>query len=105
MSTFTEGNNDSAGGVPPVPGEAAGQKEIKVSAVIDIPVADTQESVRIANTLTALSNAKPAEYGASSLQTQYLMPERMIRIMLWGGLSFIRHILDTIAMLTDQGGD
>ena len=105
LSTFTEGSNGSAGGAPLVPGESTGQKEIKVSAVIDIPVADTQESVRIANTLTALSNAKPAEYGASSLQTQYLMPDRMIRVMLWGDLSFIQHILDTIALLTDQDED
>ena len=98
LSTFTEGSSENFT-APPILGERAEQKEIKVSAVIDIPVADTQESVRIATTLTAISNAKPAEYGASYVQTQYLMSEKVIRIMVWGGLSFTQIILDSIADL------
>lgn len=99
LSIFTEGSNDSYT-APPVLGDAAEQKEIKVSAVVDIPVADTQESVRIANTLTAISNSKPAEYGAASVQTQYLMSEKVIRVMVWGSLSFTQIILDSIDALT-----
>ncbi len=99
LSTFTEGSSDNFS-APPILGETAEQKEIKVSAVIDIPVSDTQESVRIANTLTALSNAKPSEYGASAVQTQYLMSEKVIRVMVWGSLSFTQIILDSIAALT-----
>jgi len=99
LSTFTEGSSDNLI-APPILGESAEQKEIKVSAVIDIPVSNTDASVRIATTLTAISNAKPAEYGASSMQTQYLMSEKMIRVMVWGSLSFIQIILDSIADLT-----
>lgn len=104
LSTFTEGSSDNST-APPVLGDIAEQKEIKVSAVVDIPVADTQESIRIANTLTAISNSKPAEYGAASVQTQYLMSEKVIRVMVWGSLSFTQIILDSIAALTgDQEG-
>jgi len=99
LSTFTEGNRDNYT-APPVLGDTAEQKEIKVSAVVDIPVADTQESIRIANTLTAISNSKPSEYGAASVQTQYLMSEKVIRVMVWGSLSFTQIILDSIAALT-----
>lgn len=55
-------------------GETAEQKEIKVSAVI--------------------------EYGASSVQTQYQMSEKVIRVMVWGSLSFTQIILDSIAALS-----
>lgn len=116
LSTFTEGSSASV--TPPLDfdGKAAadgkadgsaGKKEvqIKVSTVIDIPVSDTQEAVRIANTLTALSNSKPPGWGASSLQTQYLMPDGMMRVMVWGGLNFAQVILDSVAMLTEQSGD
>jgi len=99
LSTFTEGSSDNFT-APPILGETSEQKAIKVSAVIDIPVADTQESMRIANTLTAISNSKPSEYGASSVQTQYLMSEKVIRIMVWGSLGFTQIILDSIAALT-----
>lgn len=99
LSTFTEGSSDNFT-APLILGETAEQKEIKVSAVIDIPVADTQESVRIANTLTAISNAKPSEYGASSVQTQYLMSEKVMRVMVWGGLGYTQIILDSVAALS-----
>lgn len=99
LSIFTEGSSDTFT-APPILGETTEQKEIKVSAVIDIPVFNTDESVRIANTLTAISNAKPSGYGVSSVQTQYLMSEKVIRIMVWGSLSFTQIILDSIAALT-----
>lgn len=99
LSTFTEGSSDNLT-APPILGERAEQKETKVSAVIDIPVSNTDASVRIATTLTAISNAKPAEYGASSVQTQYLMSEKVIRVMVWGSLSFTQIILDSIADLS-----
>ena len=100
LSTFTEANGVSFT-APQIPGEVIEQKEIKVSAVIDIPVAGTQESIRIANTLTAALNSKPSEYGGASLRTQYLMPENIIRVMLWGNLGFTQIMLDYIRELTE----
>jgi excisionase family DNA binding protein len=100
LSIFTEGSGRPASA--PVSTELpAEREEIKVSAVIDIPVANTQESVRIATTLTAALNSKPAGYGASSLRTQYLMPESVIRVMIWGSLEFTQIMLDYISGLTE----
>lgn len=101
LSTFTEGGSASET-TPLMINESHERGGIKVSAVVDIPVSNTQESVRIANTLTAISNSKPSEYGASSLQTQYLMSEKVIRVMIWGSLAFTQIILDSIDMLSDN---
>lgn len=105
LSTFTEGSSGSAA-APALPESAVERGEIKVSAVIDIPVFNTDESVRIANTITAISMTKPSGYGASSVQTQYLMSEKVIRVMVWGSLSYTQIVLDSIAALTgDQESD
>jgi excisionase family DNA binding protein len=101
LSTFTEGSSAS-GDAPLIAGESSDRGEIKVSTVVDIPAVNTRESVRIANTLTAISTSKPAEYGATSMQTQYLMSEKVIRVMIWGSLGFTRIILDAIATLTEN---
>jgi excisionase family DNA binding protein len=100
LSVFTEGSGRPASA--PVSSEhPAGREEIKVSAVIDIPVTDTQESVRIATTLTAALNSKPSGYGSSSLRTQYLMPENVIRVMIWGSLEFTQIMFSYITELTE----
>lgn len=109
LSTFTEGSGASLMQPPAFNSKTASvsgdkdieKKEIKVSSVIDIPVPDTYEAVRISNTLTALANSKPPEYGTSSLQTQYLMHENEVRVMIWGGLDFTRAILDAVAALAN----
>ncbi|MEL7657821.1 MAG: helix-turn-helix domain-containing protein [Bacillota bacterium] len=100
LSVFTEGGSDNVS-MPFGVGEFNTQKEIKVSMVIDIPVANTDASIRIANTLTAVLNAKPAEYGDSSLQTQFLMPENVMRVMIWGNLEFSKSMMDYIAELVE----
>lgn len=102
LSTFTEGGTKESASAPHILDEAANRQETKVSAVIDISVSGTDESIRIANTITAISNAKPSEYGASSVQTQYLMSEKVMRVMVWGNLSFTQIILDSIATLTES---
>ena len=101
LSSFTEGGSESFSdpALPDKPDERSG---IRISAVIDIPVFNTDAAVRIANTLTALSNSKPSEYGASSVQTQFLMPERVMRVMVWGSLSFTQVILDSIDTLINR---
>jgi len=101
LSTFTEGGSESFSDLT-LPGRSDENSEIKVSAVIDIPVSNTDAAVRIANTLTAISNSKPSEYGASSVQTQFLMPEKVMRVMVWGGLSYSQFILESIEALTNQ---
>jgi excisionase family DNA binding protein len=72
------------------------------SSVIDILVDGKEDAIRIMNTLTASLNAKPSEYGQSSMQSQYIERENMIRITLWGGIRFMAIMMDTITVLTEE---
>ena len=57
------------------------------------------------NTLTASLNSKPSEYGQSSMQSQYIDRENMVRITLWGGISFMAIMMDTIVALTENNNE
>lgn len=72
------------------------------SSVIDIIVGQKDEAIRIMNTLTAALNAKPAEYGQTSMHSQYIERENMVRITLWGSVRFMAVMMDTITSLTEQ---
>lgn len=76
---------------------------VKASAVLDIRVESRDEAIRIVNTLTAVLNGKPPEYGNSTLTAQFLEPERMVRVALWGELRFTQTMLGFIAALTGEG--
>ncbi len=101
LSSFTESGSKSLSD-PVLPDKSDEGSEIRISAVIDIPVFTTDAAVRIANTLTALSNSKPPGYSASSVQTQFLMTEKLMRVMVWGSLSFAQVILDSIDTLKNR---
>jgi excisionase family DNA binding protein len=74
---------------------------VSISAVADIDVPGKEEAIRIMNTLTAAMNCKPAEYGASTLQAQYIEFERKVRVMLWGTPRFIEAMAGFISALTE----
>lgn len=96
LSVFLEGERDE---------ENAGhamESRVQVSAVADILAVSQQDAIRVMNTLTALSNAKPKEEGESSLAVQYIEPEHKVRAMLHGSLGYVRMLLDSIAMLTGR---
>lgn len=96
LSLFVENNPDES--------SITEQPAIQVTAssVIDIIVPGKNEAIRIMNTLTAALNAKPPEYGQSSLQSQYLESEKRVRVTLWGGVRFLAVMLETIASLTEN---
>ncbi|NLK88301.1 MAG: helix-turn-helix domain-containing protein [Clostridiaceae bacterium] len=75
------------------------------SSVVDINVNRKQDAIRIMNTLTASLNTKPPEYGRSSMQTQYIERENMVRVTLWGDVRFMAIMMDTIAALTEQNNE
>lgn len=77
-------------------------RSIIASSVIDIIVDGKEDAIRIMNTLTASLNAKPSEYGQSSMQSQYIERENMVRITLWGGIRFMAIMMDTLAVLTEN---
>lgn len=73
-----------------------------VSCVADVYAADKAAAIRLVNTLTAGLNSKPANYGRSSMQSQYIPEEQKLRITLYGGARIVAAMLDAIAMLTEE---
>lgn len=72
------------------------------SSVIDIIVYEKEDAISIMNTITSVLNSKPPEYGQSSMQSQYIERENMIRVTLWGDVRFIALMMDMISMLIEQ---
>ncbi|MDF2655574.1 MAG: hydroxyacid dehydrogenase [Bacillota bacterium] len=95
LSIFMQSNSDNAYDERKQP-----NRKVIASSVIDIAAYGKEDAIRIMNTLTAASNAKPPEYGQSSIQSQYIERENMVRITLWGDIGFMAVMLDTIASLT-----
>jgi len=97
LSAFVESSRNEA--------TAADNRPIRsviASSVIDIPTVTREEAIRIMNTLTASLNAKPAELGQTSLQSQYIERENIVRVALWGDIRFMAIMIDTIAALTER---
>lgn len=97
LSVFTE--SDSYKGPS---SESLPMHSITASSVIDIITGGKEDAIRIMNTLTASLNAKPSEYGQSSMQSQYIERENMVRVTLWGDIRFMAIMMDTIIVLTEQ---
>jgi len=91
LSVFTES--------APVPDETP---TAVVSCVADVYTADKAAAIRITNTLTAGLNSKPAGMGKSSMQTQYIPEEQMLRITLYGSARIVAAMLESIALLTED---
>lgn len=94
LSLFTEADN-----VPSDWPDSSKELHVTASSVIEIEVFSRDEAVRILNTLTAIMNGKPPEYGHSSLHAQFLESENKVRLTLWGNLVFLSAVLDTVAVL------
>jgi excisionase family DNA binding protein len=97
LSVFVEGNRDEGLGS----GNRSARRVV-ASSVIDIIVDGKEDAIRIMNTLTAALNAKPPEYGQSSMQSQYIEQEDLVRVTLWGSIRFMAVMMDTIVSLTEQ---
>ena len=98
LSIFMESEKS----VQPQEAERSEEERIKSSAVVDIRVQDTDDAVRIVDLLTGALNSKPAEYGNSSMHTQYIVEENMLRITLWGGIRFMEVMISAISAFAEQ---
>lgn len=94
LSKFVESRAESADETP--------RAEAVASCVADLHAVDRAEAERIMNTLTAVLNAKPPEYGESSMTAQHIPAEHRVRVTLWGGARFLAAMLDSIAVLDEQ---
>lgn len=77
------------------------KRTITASAVIDIATKGTEDAIRIMNLLTSAFNAKPQEYSKTSMQSQYIERENIVRVMLWGDIRFISGVSDMIIAITE----
>jgi excisionase family DNA binding protein len=97
LSVFLEEGEKSTSLAEKSPGlqqiVGAALNEITVSAVIDIPVSNSSEAGQVVNWMTASLNSQSSEYGYKSFSSQYIEPEKKIRIMLWGSPALVERIL------------
>lgn len=97
LSVFIESDGDKGLGFGSRP-----MQSVTASSVVDIIVDGKEDAIRIMNTLTAALNSKPSEYGQSSMHSQYIERENMVRVTLWGDIRFMAVMMDTIALITEQ---
>lgn len=81
--------------------ETAKQK-VNVSTVVDVNDVDKEEYFRISNTLIAVMNCKDPKMGKSTINMKYDEKENRLRVLLWGNVSFIEEMLNSISMLVEQ---
>lgn len=79
------------------------KQKINVSTVVDINDVDKEEYFRISNTLIAVMNCKDPKMGKSTINMKYDEKENRLRVLLWGNVSFIEEMLNSISMLVEQG--
>ncbi len=106
LSTFMEGTEQTAPaaaspGMQEIIGTASAG--IRVSAVIDIPVRDRGEAVRIVNWVTATLHSRPSEFGYTSMSSQFIEPDHLVRILLWGSPALMEAIMGSIRALQPEG--
>lgn len=102
LSVFMEGTNYVSDKTIVNEDKELKEDKIKVSAVVDIEVDDMDEGMRIVNTLTAVMNVKPPEYGNSTMNAQFIESGRKVRVMLWGNIKFMESMISSLSVLTDR---
>ncbi|MBE6090178.1 MAG: helix-turn-helix domain-containing protein [Clostridium beijerinckii] len=78
------------------------KQKINVSTVVDINDVHKEQYFRISNTLIAVMNCKDPKMGKSTINMKYDEKENRLRVLLWGNVSFIEEMLNSISMLVEQ---
>lgn len=78
------------------------KRKVNVSSVVDINDVTKEEYFRISNTLIAIMNCKDPKMGKSTINMKYDENGNRLRVLLWGNVSFIEEMLDSISMLVEQ---
>ncbi len=98
LSRFTEGTTGQEENQT-VP---TGNVTARVSAVIDIEAGGRERAVQIMNGITALMNSKPQDSETCTMHAQVLEPSYTVRVTLWGGITEISVILNSLRAYTEQ---
>lgn len=98
LSCFTEGTKPgtSTEGSPP------GPVHTRVSAVADVEAGGRERAIHILNAVTALMNARPMDSGTCTMHAQILEPEMSVRITLWGDITPVSVILQSLRAYSEQ---
>jgi len=67
--------------------------KVQVSTVVDVYVENTEEAMRISNTIIAVMNCKDPEYGYARYDHVYYKNEGKARFIFWGQPLFISNML------------
>ncbi len=76
--------------------EQGESRKIFVTSVVDIDVHSADDAMNISNMLTASLNTKPAEFGRTSMSTQYLDQDKKLRIMISGSAAFMEIMMSLL---------
>jgi DNA binding domain, excisionase family len=77
--------------------------KINVSTVVDINEINSDEYMRISNTLIAVLNSKDPSMGNSTINVKYYEKEHKLKVLLWGDIKFTEEMLSFITMLVEGG--
>lgn len=69
------------------------------SSVVDINVKDSEDAFDFEKYLMTLMNSREYDENRSSMHTQYLESENKLRITLWGDVTFMQNIFETLSVL------
>jgi len=98
LSRFTEGTEQEGTKSP----SRSAPVRISISAVADIEAGERERAIHILNALTALMNSKPFDAGACTMHSQILEPEMIVRITLWGDITPVSVILQSLRSYSEQ---
>lgn len=93
LSVFIESN--SAHGE-----KSNAERTITASSVIDIGTNGAEDAMRIINLLTSALNAKPPGFSKTSMQSQYIERENIVRVTFWGDIRLMSVIVEMIINIT-----
>lgn len=96
-----EGERAAAAGGTGSRSERGSVPRVNVSAVLDVPELDREDSIRISNVVLAVLNGKEPEYGEVRFDFVYYEAERKARCVFWGDPAFVGNLLVMLARITE----
>lgn len=76
--------------------------KIGISTVVDLNSIDLNEYRKLSNMLLAVMNSKDNNLSNSTINMKYYPEAQNLKIMLWGGIEFIKEMLDFISTLIES---
>lgn len=76
--------------------------KIGISTVVDLNSIDLNEYRKLSNMLLAVMNSKDNNLSNSTINIKYYPEAQNLKIMLWGGIEFIKEMLDFISTLIES---